>query len=162
RRRVAADPPAGRGDSQRVPADAALRRDHAGARRCHRKGASAGRRGQAVRSGVARMRGAPDPRHGLDTVGDPVAEREQWLAARAPDRGRGRAPPIRARRPPVPRPPTVLGWGLGGPPDAPSPAPEGAARPTADLPHWPRSTVTGHAGRLVLGTWRGVLLAVLA
>src|SRR4029077_10470863 len=30
------------------------------------------------------------------------------------------------------------------------------------LPHWPRSTVPGHAGRLALGTWCGVPVAALS
>jgi purine-nucleoside phosphorylase len=34
--------------------------------------------------------------------------------------------------------------------------------PTSELPHWPRSTVAGHAGRLALGRWRGVPVVMLA
>ena len=33
---------------------------------------------------------------------------------------------------------------------------------TSELPHWPRSTVPGHAGRLALGTWRGLPVAALS
>jgi purine-nucleoside phosphorylase len=33
---------------------------------------------------------------------------------------------------------------------------------TRELPHWPASTVPGHAGRLALGTWRGVPVAALS
>jgi purine-nucleoside phosphorylase len=33
--------------------------------------------------------------------------------------------------------------------------------PTADLPHWPHSTVLGHVGRLVLGTLEGAPVVVL-
>jgi purine-nucleoside phosphorylase len=33
---------------------------------------------------------------------------------------------------------------------------------TRELPHWPASTVHGHAGRLALGTWRGVAVAALS
>jgi purine-nucleoside phosphorylase len=33
---------------------------------------------------------------------------------------------------------------------------------TRELPHWPASTVAGHAGRLALGTWRGVPVAALS
>ncbi|HKA24225.1 MAG TPA: purine-nucleoside phosphorylase [Candidatus Eisenbacteria bacterium] len=105
------------------------------------------------------MRGAPDPRHGLDTVGDPVAEREQWLAAHAAHHVPETVRAIRERTALVPRLAIVLGSGLGGVADAVENA---TAFATTDLPHWPRSTVTGHAGRLVLGTWRGVRLAVLA
>lgn len=39
---------------------------------------------------------------------------------------------------------------------------EGAVRlSTADVPHWPRSTVEGHAGRLVAGTLAGMPLLVM-
>jgi purine-nucleoside phosphorylase len=34
--------------------------------------------------------------------------------------------------------------------------------PTAELPHWPRSTVRGHAGRLAIGHWQGVPVAALS
>jgi purine-nucleoside phosphorylase len=33
---------------------------------------------------------------------------------------------------------------------------------TAELPHWPRSTVPGHRGRLVVGHWMGVPVVVLS
>ena len=33
---------------------------------------------------------------------------------------------------------------------------------TRDLPHWPASTVQGHAGRLAVGTWCGVPVAALS
>lgn len=66
---------------------------------------------------------------------------------------------IRTRSDLVPRVALTLGSGLGGVVDAIENA---TVFPTADLPHWPRSTVTGHAGRLALGTWRGVPVAALA
>jgi purine-nucleoside phosphorylase len=34
--------------------------------------------------------------------------------------------------------------------------------PTAELPHWPRSTVAGHSGRLAVGTWQGLPVVALA
>jgi purine-nucleoside phosphorylase len=52
----------------------------------------------------------------------------------------------------------VLGTGLGGLVDRLS---EAEAIPYADLLHFPRSTVQGHAGRLVLGRLSGVPVAAL-
>jgi purine-nucleoside phosphorylase len=66
---------------------------------------------------------------------------------------------IRARTNLVPRAAVTLGSGLGGVIDAIELA---AVFDTAALPHWPRSTVPGHAGRLGLGRWRGVPVALLA
>lgn len=66
---------------------------------------------------------------------------------------------IRARTSLVPSVALTLGSGLGGVVDAV----EGATIfPTRELPHWPISTVRGHAGRLALGTWRGVPVAALS
>jgi len=66
---------------------------------------------------------------------------------------------IRARSSLVPRLALTLGSGLGGVIDAI----EGAVvLPTAEIPHWPPSTVVGHSGRLALGTWRGVPVVALA
>lgn len=77
------------------------------------------------------------------------------LAARVADVVRA----IRARTDLVPRVGLTLGSGLGGVIDA-------LERPvtfaTRDLPHWPRSTVDGHAGRFALGHWGGVPVAALA
>ena len=53
----------------------------------------------------------------------------------------------------------TLGSGLGGVVDA---IPGAEVFATRDLPHWPASTVSGHAGRLALGTWRGVPVAALS
>ena len=66
---------------------------------------------------------------------------------------------IRARTPLVPNVALTLGSGLGGVVDAVERA---TVFPTRELPHWPRSTVPGHAGRLALGTWRGVPVAALS
>jgi purine-nucleoside phosphorylase len=66
---------------------------------------------------------------------------------------------IRARTALVPKVALTLGSGLGGVVDAVDGATVFATR---ELPHWPRSTVPGHAGRLALGTWRGVPVAALS
>jgi len=66
---------------------------------------------------------------------------------------------IRARTTLVPRVALTLGSGLGGVVDA---VEQATVFPTRELPHWPVSTVPGHAGRLALGTWRGVPVAALS
>ena len=66
---------------------------------------------------------------------------------------------VRARTGLVPRVGLTLGSGLGEAIDALERATMFA---TADLPHWPRSTVPGHAGRLALGHWAGVPVVALA
>ena len=66
---------------------------------------------------------------------------------------------IRARTPLVPRVGLTLGSGLGGVVDA---IPGATVFATRELPHWPASTVHGHAGRLALGTWCGVPVAALS
>ena len=66
---------------------------------------------------------------------------------------------MRARSPRVPRVAITLGSGLGALAQA---LDDAVTIPTAELPHWPRSTVTGHAGQLHLGAWRGVPVAVMA
>jgi purine-nucleoside phosphorylase len=77
------------------------------------------------------------------------------LAQRVADAARA----VRARSSLVPRVGLTLGSGLGGAIDAL----EGATTlATADLPHWPRSTVQGHAGRIGLGHWAGVPVVALA
>lgn len=64
---------------------------------------------------------------------------------------------VRRRSPLVPRAALVLGSGLGV-------VAEGtaweAAIPYADLPGMPRSSVAGHAGRLLLGRWAGRPVAI--
>ena len=108
------------------------------------------------------MRGTPDTRSAYDGVGDPNAERDQWLAAHAAHQVPETVRAIRQRTALVPQVAIVLGSGLGGVADALALEPGGAAFDTTDLPHWPRSTVVGHAGRLVVGRWCGVELCVLA
>lgn len=66
---------------------------------------------------------------------------------------------VRARSARVPRVALTLGSGLGG---AVSAIQDAEVFPTAELPHWPRSTVHGHAGKLVLGRWAGVDVVALA
>jgi purine-nucleoside phosphorylase len=51
----------------------------------------------------------------------------------------------------------VLGSGLGGLADS---VEEADVIPSADVPHWPRSTVPGHAGRLVVGKIEGQTVLV--
>jgi len=66
---------------------------------------------------------------------------------------------IRARaQPRAPRLAIVLGSGLGGIADAIA---EPAILPYAELPGFPRSAVTGHENRLVLGTLGGLPVACL-
>ena len=77
------------------------------------------------------------------------------LAARVADAVRA----VRARTALVPRVGLTLGSGLGGVVDA---LDDAVVLATADLPHWPRSTVAGHAGRLALGHWQGVPVAALS
>ena len=66
---------------------------------------------------------------------------------------------VRARSDLVPRVGLTLGSGLGGAIDA---LERSTTFATSDLPHWPRSTVAGHAGRLALGFWAGVPVVALA
>lgn len=66
---------------------------------------------------------------------------------------------IRARTDLVPRVGFTLGSGLGGVIDA---LEDAVTFDTATLPHWPRSTVPGHAGRLSLGRWAGLPVAALS
>lgn len=66
---------------------------------------------------------------------------------------------VRVRAALKPRVGIILGSGLG----AVAQSLEGATRiPYARIPHFPRSTVAGHAGELHLGRWRGVAVAILA
>src|SRR5437762_12623548 len=57
----------------------------------------------------------------------------------------------------VPEVAVILGSGLGGVADRLP----GTGFDTASLPHWPRATVSGHAGYLVLGRWGTAPVAVL-
>ena len=66
---------------------------------------------------------------------------------------------LRARTSLVPQVGLTLGSGLGGVVDA---IPGAEVFSTRDLPHWPASTVVGHAGRLAIGTWHGVPVAALS
>jgi len=66
---------------------------------------------------------------------------------------------IRSRCNALPETAIVLGSGLG---DFSDTLLDAIATPYADLPHWPPSTVVGHAGRLVVGTVAGKRIAALA
>jgi purine-nucleoside phosphorylase len=59
----------------------------------------------------------------------------------------------------VPEAAIVLGSGLGDFADTPAAA---TSVPYGELPHWPASSVVGHAGRLVVGEVAGKRVAVLA
>ena len=66
---------------------------------------------------------------------------------------------VRERTRLVPRVGIVLGSGLS---EVSREIPDAAVCRTAELPHWPPSTVAGHPGWMTLGTWNGVPVAVLA
>ena len=68
---------------------------------------------------------------------------------------------VRTRTQLVPRVGVVLGSGLGGAADRVDVSDGGAVFATSELPDWPRSTVQGHDGKLVLGRWNGTPVAVL-
>ncbi len=59
---------------------------------------------------------------------------------------------VRSRMPSVPEVALVLGSGLGGLAEA---IEEPVVLPYEEIPHWPRSTAPGHAGRLVAGRLAG-------
>ena len=65
---------------------------------------------------------------------------------------------IRARTAHQPRVGIILGSGLN---DLANAVEKADAIPYADLPHWPRSTVHGHAGRLVIGELEGQTVLVM-
>src|SRR5258708_26966199 len=65
---------------------------------------------------------------------------------------------IRSRTAHKPTVGIILGSGLGGLADAVESA---DVIPTADVLHWPRSTVEGHAGKLVIGKLEGQDVLVL-
>ena len=75
------------------------------------------------------------------------------------ERVRDAARVIRARSDLAPRVGLTLGSGLGGALDR---LEQPVFFPTSELPHWPRSTVPGHAGRLALGLWQGIPVAALS
>jgi purine-nucleoside phosphorylase len=65
---------------------------------------------------------------------------------------------VRSRTTYHPRIGLILGSGLGGLADA---VQQPEIIPYTDIPHWPISTVIGHAGRLVIGMLEGIEVAVL-
>jgi purine-nucleoside phosphorylase len=67
---------------------------------------------------------------------------------------------IRQRSPLQPKVAIVLGTGLGGFADRLTDT-DTVAIPYAEIPHFPRPTVEGHAGRLVVGSFAGTPLAVM-
>jgi purine-nucleoside phosphorylase len=75
------------------------------------------------------------------------------------DRVEEAASQIRRRCTALPETAIVLGSGLG---DFSDTLLDAIATPYTDLPHWPPSTVAGHAGRLVVGTVAGKRIAALS
>jgi purine-nucleoside phosphorylase len=75
------------------------------------------------------------------------------------DRVRDCVATIRERTGIEPRVGFTLGSGLGGVGVA---LEDGVIFPTTELPHWPRSTVAGHAGRFAVGHWQGVPVCALS
>jgi purine-nucleoside phosphorylase len=75
------------------------------------------------------------------------------------DRVREAVAAIRRATPLQPAVGITLGSGLSGVFDA---LEKPSLFATRELPHWPVSTVTGHAGRLGLGTWEGVPVVLLS
>jgi len=75
------------------------------------------------------------------------------------DRVEEAAAAVRSRCGALPQAAIVLGSGLG---DFADSLKEAVAFPYADLPHWPRSNVVGHPGRLVVGNIGGRRVAALA
>jgi purine-nucleoside phosphorylase len=66
---------------------------------------------------------------------------------------------IRSHHTATPRVGIVLGSGLG---NFAAQVEDPTTLAYADIPHWPQSTVAGHAGKLVLGTIAGTPVAVMA
>jgi purine-nucleoside phosphorylase len=75
------------------------------------------------------------------------------------DRVEEAAAAVRSRCGALPETAVVLGSGLGGFADT---LLDAVATPYGDLPHWPASTVVGHAGRLVIGNVGKKRIAALA
>jgi purine-nucleoside phosphorylase len=113
------------------------------------------------------MRGRPDPRSGIEHNGDPAGELRELRATHLANHVGEAVAAIRAETALVPRVAVVLGSGLGGVADrlrleaGSDGEVAGATLDTTGIPNWPRSTVTGHAGRLVLGYWHDVPVVML-
>jgi purine-nucleoside phosphorylase len=75
------------------------------------------------------------------------------------ERAEEAAAAVRARCGTLPRTAIVLGSGLG---DFADTLRDAVAMPYGELPHWPRSAVVGHPGRLVVGDVAGKRIAALA
>jgi purine-nucleoside phosphorylase len=74
------------------------------------------------------------------------------------ERASAAAAHIRRLTPHTPRVGIILGSGLGG---FGAQVEDATVVPYADIPHFPRSTVEGHHGNLILGTVAGVPVAVM-
>jgi len=75
------------------------------------------------------------------------------------DRVEEAAAAVRVRCGETPRVAIVLGSGLG---DFAETLPDAVVLPYESLPNWPRSTVVGHAGKLVIGSLAGRRVAALS
>ncbi|HTM20123.1 MAG TPA: purine-nucleoside phosphorylase, partial [Kofleriaceae bacterium] len=93
-------------------------------------------------------RASTDPRGSAVIGAPPQAGRIEAARAAIEERAGGRRPQVGL----------ILGSGLGPFADA---LEDSIAIPYADIPHFPTSTVVGHAGRLVLGTLAGVPCAAM-
>lgn len=93
--------------------------------------------------------------HGPSQHARPAVPSTADLDARVLDAVRA----LRAHTSVTPRIGITLGSGLGSVVDA---VDDGVVVATGDLPHWPRSTVTGHAGRLAVGHWEDVPVVMLS
>ncbi len=89
--------------------------------------------------------------HPMSTFAPPTATIDERVRAAVAHVRRGTAL--------VPSIGVTLGSGLGAVIDA---LEQPVTFPTRELPHWPASTVAGHAGRLGLGHWEGVPVVLLA
>jgi purine-nucleoside phosphorylase len=79
------------------------------------------------------------------TIWEQAEEARAWIRDRLGDRE-------------VPATALITGSGLGGLADS---AANAVSFPTTDVPHWPRSTVEGHAGRLLFGEVKGLPVLVM-
>ena len=75
------------------------------------------------------------------------------------DRAIAAAQVIQDRVPHVPQVGVILGTGLGV---VANELADSVSLETDSIPHFPRSTVNGHAGRLIVGTWGNQPIAVLS
>ncbi len=100
--------------------------------------------------------GHPRPASRNPTIGEPDA---LLPSSDLYTRAQAAAHFVRARHSVTPRVGLVLGSGLGS---FAAHVEQATTIPYNEIPHWPQSTVEGHAGKLVLGTVGGAPVAVMA